>query len=86
MVKRASLTVAAGSVGAGARVTFTVSVPGVNPGDPVLVECLDQFPDALRVWGRVDAPGLVTVVVFNPTAGSVNYVTGTDLYVAVIEP
>ncbi len=84
-MKRASLTVANGSVGAGARATFTVPVPGVNPGDPVLVERLDNLPDALQVWGRVTVPGTVTLVLFNPTAGSVNYVAGTYLYVAVIE-
>ncbi len=87
VLKRAALSVTGFTVGATSRLTLTVSVPGANVGDPVLLTRLDQVPDALQVWGRVTAPGTVTVVAYNPTAADIPAVplSGTFLYVAVIE-
>lgn len=62
------------SIAAGAKTTFTVSVPGARPdkGQSVQVGLPSGANLDLLFWGVVTANDTVTVVVRNPTGGAID--------------
>lgn len=67
-----SCTLDAGAVGAGATDTDTITVPGVALGDMVLGFSHAVSEAGLVKRAYVSAANTVTIVTYNPTAGSVN--------------
>ncbi len=75
-------TINLASINAGAiDASNDVVVPGANPGDTVNVNWTNEAA-ALVIRGYVSAPGIVTVVATNSTAGAVNADSAT-FYIAV---
>lgn len=72
----------AGAVGAGATDTDTVTVPGVALGDMVLGFSMGVSEAGLVKRAYVSAANTVTIVTYNPTAGSVN-LAATTLQLAI---
>lgn len=72
-----SCTLDAGAVGAGATDTDTVTVPGVALGDMVLGFSMGVSEAGLVKRAYVSAANTVTIVTYNPTAGSVNLAATT---------
>ena len=72
-----SCTLDAGAVGAGATDTDTVTVPGVALGDIVLGFSHGVSEAGLVKRAYVSAANTVTIVTYNPTAGSVNLAATT---------
>lgn len=77
-----SCTLDAGAVGAGATDTDTVTVPGVALGDMVLGFSMGVSEAGLVKRAYVSAANTVTIVTYNPTAGSVN-LAATTLQLAI---
>lgn len=65
-------TLDAGAVNAGATDTDTVTVPGVALGDMVIGFSMGVSEAGLVKRAYVSAANTVTIVTYNPTAGSVN--------------
>lgn len=65
-------TLDAGAVSAGATDTDTVTVPGVALGDMVIGFSHGVSEAGLVKRAYVSAANTVTIVTYNPTAGSVN--------------
>lgn len=61
-----------GSVGAGATVTFNITVPGSLLGDQVDVMSDAPFANLLTMTGEVSPAGTVAVKIHNVTAGSLS--------------
>ena len=57
--------------------TNDVTVPGASVGDYVAVSLTTMLTNAMMISGHVSAADTVTVVLFNPTAGSINLNSGT---------
>lgn len=72
-----SCTLDAGSVSAGATDTDTVTVPGVALGDMVIGFSFGVSEAGLIKRAYVSAANTVTIVTYNPTAGSVNLASTT---------
>lgn len=72
-----SCTLDAGAVGAGATDTDTVTVPGVALGDMVIGFSHGVSEAGLVKRAYVSAANTVTIVTYNPTAGSVNLASTT---------
>lgn len=72
-----SCTLDAGAVSAGATDTDTVTVPGVALGDIVLGFSFGVSEAGLVKRAYVSAANTVTIVTYNPTAGSVNLAATT---------
>ena len=70
-------TLDAGAVSAGATDTDTVAVPGVALGDMVLGFSFGVSEAGLVTRAYVSAANTVTIVTYNPTAGSVNLASTT---------
>ena len=70
-------TLDAGSVSAGATDTDTVTVPGVALGDMVIGFSHGVSEAGLVKRAYVSAANTVTIVTYNPTAGSVNLASTT---------
>lgn len=70
-------TLDAGAVGAGATDTDTVTVPGVALGDMVIGFSHGVSEAGLVKRAYVSAANTVTIVTYNPTAGSVNLASTT---------
>lgn len=70
-------TLDAGAVSAGATDTDTVAVPGVALGDMVLGFSFGVSEAGLVKRAYVSAANTVTIVTYNPTAGSVNLASTT---------
>ena len=70
-------TLDAGSVSTGATDTDTVTVPGVALGDMVLGFSFGVSEAGLVKRAYVSAANTVTIVTYNPTAGSVNLAATT---------
>ena len=70
-------TLDAGSVSAGATDTDTVTVPGVALGDMVIGFSFGVSEAGLVKRAYVSAANTVTIVTYNPTAGSVNLASTT---------
>jgi hypothetical protein len=70
-------TLDAGAVGAGATDTDTVTVPGVALGDQVIGFSMGVSEAGLVKRAYVSAANTVTIVTYNPTAGSVNLASTT---------
>lgn len=70
-------TLDAASVGAGATATDTVAVPGVALGDMVLGFSNGVSEAGLVKRAYVSAANVVTIVTYNPTAGSVDLASTT---------
>jgi hypothetical protein len=70
-------TLDAGAVSAGATDTDTVTVPGVALGDMVLGFAHGVSEAGLVKRAYVSAADTVTIVTYNPTAGSVNLASTT---------
>jgi hypothetical protein len=66
-----------GSVSTGATDTDTVTVPGVALGDMVLGMSIGVSEAGLVRRAYVSAANTVTIVTYNPTAGSVNLASTT---------
>ena len=66
-----------GAVGAGATDTDTVTVPGVALGDVVIGFSHGVSEAGLVKRAYVSAANTVTIVTYNPTAGSVNLASNT---------
>ena len=66
-----------GSVSAGATDTDTVTVPGVALGDVVIGFSHGVSEAGLVKRAYVSAANTVTIVTYNPTAGSVNLASTT---------
>ena len=69
-----SVTVDVGSIAAGARGSFTVAVNGAmaSRGQTVQVGVPSTFNTGLVPWGYVSADGVVTVILYNSTAGAID--------------
>jgi hypothetical protein len=67
-----SCTLDSASVGTGATATDTVTVAGVLLGDMVLGMSVGVSEAGLVRRAYVSAANTVTIVTYNPTAGSVN--------------
>ena len=67
-----SCTLDSASVGTGATATDTVTVAGVALGDMVLGMSVGVSEAGLVRRAYVSAANTVTIVTYNPTAGSVN--------------
>jgi hypothetical protein len=65
-------TLDAGAISAGATDTDTVAVPGVALGDMVIGFSMGVSEAGLVKRAYVSAANTVTIVTYNPTAGSVN--------------
>lgn len=74
-----SSTVDVPAVSAGGIQTFDVTVPGcrANVGQTVQIGLPSAFSTSLVPWGFVSADNTVTVVLFNPTGGSINPASAT---------
>jgi hypothetical protein len=72
-----SCTLDAGAVSAGATDTDTVTVPGVALGDIVIGFSHGVSEAGLVKRAYVSAANTVTIVTYNPTAGSVNLASTT---------
>lgn len=72
-----SCTLDAGAVSAGATDTDTVTVPGVALGDVVIGFSHGVSEAGLIKRAYVSAANTVTIVTYNPTAGSVNLASTT---------
>jgi hypothetical protein len=72
-----SCTLDAGAVSAGATDTDTVTVPGVALGDMVIGFSHGVSEAGLVKRAYVSAANTVTIVTYNPTAGSVNLASTT---------
>jgi hypothetical protein len=70
-------TLDAGSVSTGATDTDTVTVPGVALGDMVIGFSHGVSEAGLVKRAYVSAANTVTIVTYNPTAGSVNLAATT---------
>lgn len=70
-------TLDAGSVSAGATDTDTITVPGVALGDMVIGFSMGVSEAGLVKRAYVSAANTVTIVTYNPTAGSVNLASTT---------
>jgi hypothetical protein len=70
-------TLDAGAVSAGATDTDTVTVPGVALGDMVIGFSHGVSEAGLVKRAYVSAANTVTIVTYNPTAGSVNLASTT---------
>lgn len=70
-------TLDAGAVSAGATDTDTVTVPGVALGDMVIGFSMGVSEAGLVKRAYVSAANTVTIVTYNPTAGSVNLAATT---------
>lgn len=70
-------TLDAASVGTGATATDTVAVPGVALGDMVLGFSHGVSEAGLVKRAYVSAANVVTIVTYNPTAGSVDLASTT---------
>jgi len=70
-------TLDAGAVAGGATDTDTVTVPGVALGDMVLGFSHGVSEAGLIKRAYVSAANTVTIVTYNPTAGSVNLASTT---------
>ncbi len=70
-------TLDAASINAGATDTDTVAVPGVALGDMVLGFAHTVSEAGLVKRAYVSAANVVTIVTYNPTAGSVNLAPAT---------
>jgi hypothetical protein len=70
-------TLDAGAVNAGATDTDTVTVPGVALGDQVIGFAMGVSEAGLVKRAYVSAANTVTIVTYNPTAGSVNLASTT---------
>jgi hypothetical protein len=70
-------TLDAGAVSAGATDTDTVTVPGVALGDMVIGFSMGVSEAGLVKRAYVSAANTVTIVTYNPTAGSVNLASTT---------
>ena len=70
-------TLDAGAVSAGATDTDTVTVPGVALGDQVIGFAMGVSEAGLVKRAYVSAANTVTIVTYNPTAGSVNLASTT---------
>ena len=70
-------TLDAGAVSAGATDTDTVAVPGVVLGDIVIGFSHGVSEAGLVKRAYVSAANTVTIVTYNPTAGSVNLASTT---------
>ena len=70
-------TLDAGSVSAGATDTDTITVPGVALGDMVIGFSMGVSEAGLVKGAYVSAANTVTIVTYNPTAGSVNLASTT---------
>jgi hypothetical protein len=70
-------TLDAGAVSAGATDTDTVTVPGVALGDIVIGFSHGVSEAGLVKRAYVSAANTVTIVTYNPTAGSVNLASTT---------
>jgi hypothetical protein len=77
-----SCTLDAGAVGAGATDTDTVTVPGVALGDMVIGFSHGVSEAGLVKRAYVSAANTVTIVTYNPTAGSVN-LSSTTLHLTI---
>ena len=69
-----TVTVNVGNIAAGATGSFTVPVGGAmaGKGHTVQVGVSATFNPGLIPWGYVSANGVVTVIVFNSTAGAID--------------
>ena len=67
----------AGAVAGGATDTDTVTVPGVALGDMVLGFGMTVSEAGLVKRAYVSAANTVTIVTYNPTAGSINLASTT---------
>lgn len=70
-------TLDAGAVSAGATDTDTITVPGVALGDMVIGFSMGVSEAGLVKRAYVSAANTVTIVTYNPTAGSVNLASTT---------
>jgi hypothetical protein len=70
-------TLDAADLGTGATATDTVAVPGVALGDMVLGFSNGVSEAGLVKRAYVSAANVVTIVTYNPTAGSVNLASTT---------
>lgn len=70
-------TLDAGAVSAGATDTDTITVPGVALGDMVIGFSMSVSEAGLVKRAYVSAANTVTIVTYNPTAGSVNLAAAT---------
>ena len=70
-------TLDAGAVSAGATDTDTITVPGVALGDMVIGLSMGVSEAGLVKRAYVSAANTVTIVTYNPTAGSVNLASTT---------
>jgi len=80
-----SCTLDSASVGTGATATDTVAVPGVALGDMVLGMSIGVSEAGLVRRAYVSAANVVTIVTYNPTAGSVD-LASTNLQLMVARP
>ena len=74
-----SVTVDVANIAAGAIGSLTVAVSGAmaDRGQTVQVGVPSTFNTGLVPWGYVSANGVVTVVLFNGTAGAINPASAT---------
>ncbi len=68
--------------GTTAQAGTTISVPGVNVGDPVYIGTNPVFPAGVTVWGKVTAAGVVTIEVQN--LSGVAYTPPSTTYTAMV--
>jgi hypothetical protein len=80
-----SCTLDSGAVSAGATDTDTVTVPGVALGDMVIGMSVGVSEAGLVRRAYVSAANTVTIVTYNPTAGSVN-LASTNLQMVICRP
>ncbi len=82
---RGTATIIGPIINVGQRVSRTVTVKGIKPGDVAIVSREDHVPDAVRVWARCTAADTLTVFFFNPSASTVILVDGAVLSYIVFQ-
>lgn len=72
-------TLDVGSIGAGDKQTFTIAVPAARADEAqtVVVGVPSAFNQNVIPWAFVSADEVVTVVLWNPTAGSIDPAAAT---------
>lgn len=76
-VLRASASLDFASAAAASNVTATVTVPGADPLDSVIVHEVGALASSLIISGYVSAADTVTVVARNPTGSAIDQAATT---------
>ena len=65
------------SIAAAGYESTSIAVPGASVGDFVMASLDTMVTNDMQLTGHVSAADTVRVVLFNPTAGSINLASGT---------